>query len=773
MAHLLARQPIGPDNITMSATKHYPSARDGISHFAGFSLPAAYVSATLAGVLFLTGAVSGGQGSARTSSSCADEGGLAAPTHGGMAESSRDLFCMELTPAPPFPAASATVGLRHAPGPFTVSPRPDGRLRYEAAVRAGGLPRPDSLGDYSGYGVWIAGPAMFPLERLGALDERGRLDVEIDMNRFIVLIAAERSSRVTEDDGPRGPIVLRGQSPSLRLRPADFLEFALGAAPVGLDGHEHGMPNTADDVAWTSVPMPDGVTMLPALMRLRPEAEAWLPTSSREGLPPSRPRQRLDLADGDTLSLVATPVRHRVMGREFVMYGFNGQIPGPLLAVDREAEVTVEFENRIPWPTAVHWHGLRLDNASDGVPFVTQDPVPPRGSFTYTLRFPDAGIYWYHPHHREDVQQDLGLYGNMLVASGRAGYYGPVHREEVLMLDDLLVGEDGLVPYGRDRATHLLNGRFGNVFLVNGRPDHRMGARRGEVVRFFLTNVSNTRTFNLSFGGAPMKIVGSDVGNFEREEWVESVVLAPAERYVVHVRFEEAGPIPILNRVQAIDHFNARFFEQADTLGVVEVSDPPATPNLGSEFRRLREPEHVARDLDPYRELLDRPVERRLVLEMRPRELPLVVKSLMQVDSVWFAPVEWAGTMPMMNWASTARNLDWVLRDPDSGRENLAIDWRFDVGDVVKIRLHNERRTLHSMQHPIHLHGQRFLVVSQDGVPNDNLVWKDTVLIPVGSTIDILLDVSNPGAWMLHCHIAEHLEAGMKMVFQVGGGGQP
>ena len=758
----------------MNVTEHSRGPRDGISHSPRSPLTSVYFSVTFAGLLLLTAVVSGGRGSDSDSSPCADEGAVATPTSGVIATSSRDLFCMELTPAPPFPGASATVGLRHAPGPFTVSPRPDGRLRYEAAVRAAGLPRPDSLGEFDGYGVWIAGPAMFPMHRLGALDEGGRLDVEIDMNRFIVLIAVERAGRTTkmEDGGPRGPIVLRGQSPSLRLRPADFLEFALGAAPVGGGEHAHGMAATSpDQVAWSSVPMPDGVTMLPALMRLRPEADAWLPAMSREALPPSRPRQRLQLADGDTLSLVATPVRHRMMGREFVMYGFNGQIPGPLLAVDRDAEITVEFENRIPWPTAVHWHGLRLDNASDGVPFVTQDPVQPGEAFTYTLRFPDAGIYWYHPHHREDVQQDLGLYGNMLVASGRADYYGPVHREDVLMLDDLLVGEDGLVPYGGDRATHLLNGRFGNVFLVNGRPDHRMRAQRGEVVRFFLTNVSNTRTFNLSFGGAPMKIVGSDVGNFEREEWVESVVLAPAERYVVHVRFEESGPIPILNRVQAIDHFNARFFEQRDTLGVVDVSDAVAIPDLETEFRRLRQPEHVARELDPYRELLDRPVERRLVLEMRPRELPLVVKRLMQVDSVWFAPVEWAGTMPMMNWASTARSLDWVLRDPDTGRENLAIDWRFEVGDVVKIRLHNERRTLHSMQHPIHLHGQRFLVVSQDGVPNDNLVWKDTVLIPVGSTIDILLDVSNPGAWMLHCHIAEHLEAGMKMVFHVGDGG--
>lgn len=217
------------------------------------------------------------------------------------------------------------------------------------------------------------------------------------------------------------------------------------------------------------------------------------------------------------------------------------------------------------------------------------------------------------------------------------------------------------------------------------------------------------------------------------------------------------------------DHLNARFFSQEDTLGVVDVRPTRVSPDLAETFERLRAPESVARDLGPYRRWLDRPVDRRLTLEMRPLELPLIVERLMQVDSVWFAPVEWAGTMPMMNWMSTSKNVEWVLHDPDTGRENLDIDWRFAVGDVVKIRLHNKRGSLHAMQHPIHLHGQRFLIVEQDGVKNDNLVWKDTALIPVGSTIDLLLDVSNPGAWMLHCHIAEHLEAGMKMVFRVGG----
>ena len=132
-------------------------------------------------------------------------------------------------------------------------------------------------------------------------------------------------------------------------------------------------------------------------------------------------------------------------------------------------------------------------------------------------------------------------------------------------------------------------GRFGNVFLVNGEPALLAGrVEHGEVVRFYLTNVSNTRTFNLSFPGARMKVVASDVGNFEREEWVESVVIAPAERYVVHVRFDGRVHVPLVNRVHAIDHLFGRFCQETDTLGVVRVAAGRATPSHADAFATLR-----------------------------------------------------------------------------------------------------------------------------------------------------------------------------------------
>jgi FtsP/CotA-like multicopper oxidase with cupredoxin domain len=130
--------------------------------------------------------------------------------------------------------------------------------------------------------------------------------------------------------------------------------------------------------------------------------------------------------------------------------------------------------------------------------------------------------------------------------------------------------------------------------------------------------------------------------------------------------------------------------------------------------------------------------------------------------------LEWEDLMPEINRASDPSNMIWKLIDRDSGAENAAISWTFTVGDKVKIRLVNEMNSDHPMHHPFHVHGAgRFLILSRDGLPEPNLVWKDTVLLRAGQTVDILLYVSNPGLWMAHCHIAEHTESGMMFSFEV------
>jgi FtsP/CotA-like multicopper oxidase with cupredoxin domain len=648
---------------------------------------------------------------------------------------SHDLYCIELIAAPGARGASGRVELSLPESPFTVGVTPDGHSRYNLLGTALGLePGPT-------YVAWVMTPQMDTLIKLGVVT-RGRFVGEgIALDKFVVLVTAERSARAKT---PSDKIVLRGQSPSTRLFPPDQLTFAAGGS--GAPAHEH-----EDHGDWPMVPMPANLTMLPAEMALRPGVAPYpLPSDT---LAPARPSERRRVIPGDTLWLEAGAVRGG--------FAFNGQQPGPLLEVLQSSEIVVVFANHLPDSTAIHWHGIRLDNHSDGVPGLTQPAIPPGGTFTYHIRFPDAGIYWYHAHVREDIQQDLGLYGNILVR-GAEGALPPVHREEFLMLDDVLVGDEGTIPPGNESPTHALMGRFGNVLLVNGKRGYQLAARRGEVVRFYLTNAANARTMNLSFPGTRMQLVAADAGPFAAPRPVESVVIAPAERYVVDVRFERSGRYALVNRVQGLDHIFGRFFAEIDTLGVIVVASERVSHPL--DFVIIRPPSSPFAALDSF---TNRPPDKTLVLTLKTQNLPFVTERLMQLDSIFFQPVEWSGSMPMMNWASTGEQVRWMLRDPETGRENMDIAWRFPRGPVVKLRLVNERRAFHGMQHPIHLHGQRFLVLAVNGVPMRDRAWKDTVLVPAGSTVDILFDTSNPGHWMLHCHIAEHLSAGMMMHLSV------
>ena len=643
---------------------------------------------------------------------------------------------------------------------FDVAVDADGHLLQDLRVTVGGLPDPATLGPYSSYVAWATTPALDPVARLGRVSNGRNTTGRVAFNKFLLLVTAEASP---PGERWRGKIVLRGNSPSGLMQPHAIR--MLPAQPV--HGHTRQGSGWRPPLMHPAVPL-----MIPGLEALEPGVAPFRPGSGVDPatLPEARTHQVLDLRDGDTLTLAAVPVRRTIAGRPVVMYGFNGQYPGPLIRVPEDATIVVEFTNRIDRPTSVHWHGVRLENSSDGVPGVTQGPVPPGGRFRYRVHFRDAGLYWYHPHLREDAQQDLGLYGNLLVRSPRPDYFDPADREVVLMLDDLLTYADGLLPFGDEAPSHALMGRFGNVFLVNGEPDYRLSITRGEVVRFFLTNASNARTYNLSLGGARLKVVGADGGLFEREQWAESVVLAPAERYVVEARFDRPGELAITNRVQAINHVEGTFFAEVDTLGRIDVHDGPGAGDRGApaaRFERLRVNDDVVREMAGFRAFLDRPPDQTLLLTLRVRDLPFGLVQVLRLDSAYVNPVEWSGTMPMMDWLPTGRQVEWVLRDLATGRENMDIDWRFRRGEVVKLRLVNDRHTLHAMQHPIHLHGQRFVVLAKNGVPNDDLVWKDTVLVPAGATVDLLVELANPGRWMLHCHIAEHLEAGMHAVFTV------
>jgi FtsP/CotA-like multicopper oxidase with cupredoxin domain len=273
-----------------------------------------------------------------------------------------------------------------------------------------------------------------------------------------------------------------------------------------------------------------------------PMPGASFPTDP-SGLPEATRPALLELADGDTLDLRVRPVAKRLGDTTVRMLGYNGSIPGPTLKVQQGSEIIVHVENQGDLDTTVHWHGLRLENKFDGVPHETQAPIPVGGEFTYRIQFPDAGLYWYHPHIREDYTQELGLYGNILVVPAEQDYWPPVDREWILTLDDLLLEDDKIAPFSPTETTYAAMGRFGNVFLVAGEPDLDLETRAGEVVRLWLTNTANTRVFNVRLPGARMRLVGGDSGRVEHEELVEEVLLAPSERAVVDVLVDQPGEL--------------------------------------------------------------------------------------------------------------------------------------------------------------------------------------------------------------------------------------
>ena len=559
------------------------------------------------------------------------------------------------------------------------------------------------------------------------------------------------------------------------------------------------------------------------------------------GLPESRAPELVELSDGDHFHLRIAPVAKRLGDATVRMLAYNGSIPGPTLKVQEGSEVVVDVENQGDVDATVHWHGLRLENRYDGT-HETQQPMAVGETFSARVAFPDPGLYWYHPHIREDYGQELGLYGNVLVEPADPDYWPPAHREVVLTLDDILLEDGKVAPFSRTETTYAAMGRFGDVLLISGEPDLSLTARRGEVVRLYLTNTANTRVFKVALPGAPMKLVGGDSGHVEHEQFVDDVVLAPSERVVVDVLFAQDGEF-------VLEHHTP---DRVYSLAAITVSTEQAEPPLAEQFAVLRtnpdmaaERERIAphleaepdktlaflAEMDMDAPLGDGPVVYTCpmhpeVVTEQPGHCPQCAMKLLAVaapattytcpmhphvvseapghcpdcgmkllpahlvaeagghdhephdhglgghDHAAAGGIEWEDDMVAVNRMTTPANMRWKIIDRETGAENAAIDWQFKVGDQVKIRLLNEMAGDHPMHHPFHVHGAgRFLVLARDGAAESNLVWKDTVLVRTGETVDILLDVTNVGRWMAHCHIAEHHESGMMFSFNVAPAG--
>jgi FtsP/CotA-like multicopper oxidase with cupredoxin domain len=320
-------------------------------------------------------------------------------------------------------------------------------------------------------------------------------------------------------------------------------------------------------------------------------------------------------------------------------------------------------------------------------------------------------------------------------------------------------------------------------------------------VRVYLTDTANTRIFNVTIPGARMKLVAGDNGRYEHEEWIDAVLLAPSERAVVDVMLPDPGTFSLEHRTP----------ETTYRLGTITVTAGPETGPPDQPFETLRTNPQLAAERARLDDDHRRPPEKTLFFDA---SMPLLYGDTSTTADTYACPMhpevtstepgtcpkcgmklvpsdgatashghhemhhdmhhdagdglEWEDLMPEINAQTDESNMLWKLVDGATSAENTAIDWTFTVGERIKIRLVNTMDSDHPMHHPFHIHGAgRFLVIDRDGQPPTNLAWKDTVLVRAGETADILLEVTEPGLWMAHCHIAEHNQDGMMFSFRV------
>ena len=390
-------------------------------------------------------------------------------------------------------------------------------------------------------------------------------------------------------------------------------------------------------------------------------------------------------------------------------WAFNGTVPGPELRVGVGDTVRVNLRNELPEPTTVHWHGVRVPNAMDGVPAITQNAVAPGDSFVYEFSPPNAGTFWYHSHTNGSEQVERGLYGALIVEEPEDLGYS---RDVVWLIDDWELTDDGLVDPAFVTSNDVEhNGRWGTTFTVNGSTSEILVVRPGERVRLRMINASNARVYAPRFGDLDATAVAVDALAVGEPFAADGFELSPGNRIDVDLAIPEDANE---TAAQVIDNITGELVP----LGIIVVKGDAVTPPDVAPLERVLVPEWKAAATTEA----DHEIRFTLGSDGGQRQWLLNEQAFPNID-----PVE------------------------------------LDQGEFVKIRLLNDSEMLH----PMHLHGQYFKVISRNGEPVDEGYFRDTILLKEREVIEIGLVPLDAGAWAFHCHIQEHADAGMLTVFNV------
>lgn len=488
---------------------------------------------------------------------------------------------------------------------------------------------------------------------------------------------------------------------------------ATGLAFLALSGCDDGQ-STADPTTDAAVDIADGAVRADAASAedsgaqdaapLAPDAAPAFELPTMYGPAPIE-----DLNDDPDIvefNIVAGSVTHNLASDfEASMYGYNGQVPGPVIHAKVGDEIIAHMRNALFEPTTIHWHGLRISDEMDGSPRV-QTPVPPGGEFTYRFIAPEAGTYWYHPHVRAEEQMERGLYGMIVVHEPDEPTYD---LERAIILDDILVGDNGLAGFPASPMEGM-HGRSGNMLLTNGSADPQIGeAKQGQVERWRVVNTANARTMRLRVEGANFRVVSVDGGPLVTPYLTDVLDVPVGQRYDLEVTYDAPGPVKLLSMI-AVRNDAGDVVERGFDVFTVNVEATDKTPEaIEWPGRQVPEPE--------------RPVDREVTIEFDAINDPEL-------------------------------GLQWVLNGVANRAEPLFI---FQEGETVRIRLVNNA----GPEHPFHLHGQ-FFHIEGDGRPEtEQPGLKDTVLLPGRSTVTVIAYMDNPGRWLAHCHILTHAALGM------------
>ncbi len=421
-------------------------------------------------------------------------------------------------------------------------------------------------------------------------------------------------------------------------------------------------------------------------------------------------------------------------GPETAIWGYNESVPGPQIRLRQGERLRVRVENQLPQPTTVHWHGLRIPLAMDGVPDLSQPPIEPSASFTYDFVVPDAGTFWYHPHVQSSEQQGRGLYGALIVEEAEPLQ---VDREAVWVIDDWRLDDDDRISETFDHPMDLSHaGRIGNFATLNGKDSSQFQVRAGERLRLRLINTANARIFALQFEAHRPWVIALDGQPVQPHEPPErTVILPPAGRadVILDMEGEPGRSYPVIDR-----YYRRQQYKFLDLVYRPELPIRSSALDGAIALPANPLPEPNLDDAQQHQIILAGGAMGGLSAAVLKGQR-LDIRDLARRGKVWA--------------------INGIVAHQD------AMDPLLDLklGQSQRIEIINDT----AFPHPMHLHGHSFRLLTRDGRAVPHRPWLDTVLVEPQERVEVAFVADNPGDWLFHCHVLEHMQAGMAAVLRV------